>query len=241
LPRSCPAVGGRPSPLCRSSDEPTVLTVAPPWTNRAKRTFRRGRSTPPRGPPPAGIGRSSSASDATGSLPRSSTKRIVPSFVTRAQEGARIATRQTACLADLSPQPPRPGRWVTCDLPERPGTTTHAGCMPWRQGSWARPSNRPQATLGCDPSESAPRPSRRSVDRSRRAWWRASAAGYSQRPQWAAATCHGPPGWVLNRFTGEAMARRWGWWSWRSQTPAPPVAAAAAPGRPPQRRRCRNG
>jgi hypothetical protein len=41
-------------------------------------------------------------------------------------------------------------RWVgtvlACDLPERPGTTTLAGCTPWRRGSWARPSNRPQAT-----------------------------------------------------------------------------------------------
>jgi len=42
-----------------------------------------------------------------------------------------------------------PGLQIACDLPQRPRPTTPTGCTPWRRGSWARPSNRPQATLGC--------------------------------------------------------------------------------------------
>jgi len=64
------------------------------------------------------------------------------------------------------------GSVVVCDLPKRPGTTTPTGCTPWRQGSWARPSNRPQATPGCGPCVLARRPSRWPVDKFRDgSWW----------------------------------------------------------------------
>src|SRR5215211_3114301 len=34
--------------------------------------------------------------------------------------------------------------------PERPRDTTRTGCTPWRQGSWARPSNGPETYKGCN-------------------------------------------------------------------------------------------
>jgi hypothetical protein len=63
---------------------------------------------------------------------------------------------------------------VACDPPERPGDTTHAGCTPWRRGSWARPSNGSQATLGCDRFAPAARSERFLCMSSGSRWWEES-------------------------------------------------------------------
>ena len=110
----------------------------------------------PRRPPPAGIGRSSSASDATGSLPdpaRSGSSRHSSPERKRSRgslpcnpKPPRPRRRQFACSAELSPQPSWPSRWVTCDLPGVQGAR-EAPAARHGAGSRAIPSNLPQGLV----------------------------------------------------------------------------------------------
>jgi hypothetical protein len=50
----------------------------------------------------------------------------------------------------------------------------HTGCTPWRRGSWARPSNGSQATLGCDRFAPAARSERFLCMSSGSRWWEES-------------------------------------------------------------------
>jgi hypothetical protein len=59
------------------------------------------------------------------------------------------------------------GSVSACDPPQRPGDHDTHRLPGHAPGSWARPSNRSQATRGCDRSASAPRSDQQVVDRCR--------------------------------------------------------------------------
>jgi hypothetical protein len=62
----------------------------------------------------------------------------------------RACRSHSSTVVSLTAVPIEPARRMVeaSGPPERPGTTTHASCTPWRRGSWARPSDGPKVPRG---------------------------------------------------------------------------------------------